>query len=133
MTENNLITKITDIIIEQTVNKKIPTVVFMSVKKEDLVKNLFWTLKSGNKDESKFTSDDWKQVADIMEQLSRIPLLLKETDDVNYIKTETQTFISGMEERKGLVIIDSKENIFTPDKFTPFTEKENVSIMVIRE
>ena len=35
--------------------------------------------------------------------------------------------------RKGLVIIDSKENIFTPDKFTPFTEKGNVSIMIIRE
>ena len=55
MTEDSLIAKITDIIIEQTVNKKIPTVVFMSVKKEDLVKNLFWTLKSGNKDESTFT------------------------------------------------------------------------------
>ena len=133
MTENNLITKITDIIIEQTVNQKIPTVVFMSVKKEDLVKNLFWTLKSGNKDESSFTQEDWNEVAEIMEQLSSIPLLLKETTDANYIKTETQTFISGMDGRTGLVIIDSKENIFTPDKFTPFTERGNVSIMIIRE
>ena len=127
MADNNLITKITDIIIEQTVNKKIPTVVFMSVKKEDLVKNLFWTLKSGNKDESTFTQEDWKQVAEIMGKLSNIPLLLKETIDVNYIKTETQTFITGMDGRKGLVIINSKENISDKD----FTRKDNISVIVI--
>ena len=127
MADNNLITKITDIIIEQTVNKNIPTVVFMSIKREDLVKNLFWTLKSGNKDESTFTQDDWNQVAGIMKQLSDIPLLLKETTDVNYIKTETQTFITGMDGRKGLVIIDSKENISDKD----FTKKDNISVTII--
>ena len=79
MTEDSLITKITDIIIKKTVKQKIPTVVFMSIKREDLVKNLFWTLKSGNKDESTFTEEDWNQVAEIMKQLSDIPLLLKET------------------------------------------------------
>ena len=84
MTENSLIIEITDIIIERTVNKKMPTVVFMSVKKADLVKNLFWTLKSGNKDENSFTQDDWNQVAEIMKQLSDIPLLLKETTDISF-------------------------------------------------
>ena len=127
MTENSLITKITDIIIKETVKQKIPTVVFMSVKREDLVKNLFWTLKSGNKDESTFTEEDWKQVAEIMKQLSDIPLLLKETADVNYIKTETQTFITGMDGRKGLVIIHSKENISEKD----FSIKDNISVIVI--
>jgi replicative DNA helicase len=127
LTENSLITKITDIIIEKTVKQKIPTVVFMSVRKEDLVKNLFWTLKSGNKDESTFTQEDWKQVAEIMKQLSDIPLLLKETTDVNYIKTETQTFITGMDGRKGLVIIHSKENISEKD----FIQKDNISVIVI--
>ena len=127
MADNNLITKITDIIIEKTVKQKVPTVVFMSVKKEDLVKNLFWTLKSGNKDESTFTQEDWKQVAKIMQQLSNIPLLLKETIDVNYIKTETQTFIIGMDGRKGLVIINSKENISEKD----FSIKDNISVIVI--
>ena len=128
MTENSLIIEITDIIIEQTVNKNIPTVVFMSIKREDLVKNLFWTLKSGNKDESTFTQDDWNQVAEIMQQLSNIPLLLKETIDVNYIKTETQTFITGMDGRNGLVIINSKENISA----TEFTTSEKISIMIIK-
>lgn len=128
MTEDSLIAKITDIIIEQTVNQKIPTVVFMAIKKEDLVKNLFWTLKEGNKNESTFTQEDWKQVAEIMQQLSNIPLLLKETIDINYIKTETQTFIAGMEGKKGLVIINSKEKI-SEQNFN--TDKENIQIIVI--
>ena len=99
----------------------------MAIKKEDLVKNLFWTLKEGNKNESTFTQEDWKQVAEIMQQLSNIPLLLKETIDVNYIKTETQTFITGMDGRKGLVIIHSKENISEKD----FSIKDNISVIVI--
>lgn len=128
MTEDSLIAKITDIIIKQTVNQKIPTVVFMAIKKEDLVKNLFWTLKEGNKNESTFTQEDWKQVAEIMQQLSNIPLLLKETIDINYIKTETQTFIAGMKGKKGLVIINSKEKI-SEQNFN--TDKENIQIIVI--
>ena len=125
MTKDSSLTKITEIIVNETVNKKIPTVVFMSIKKEDLVKNLFLTLKSGNKDERSFSQEDWNQVAEIMQKLSGIPLLLKETTDVNYIKTETQTFITGMEGRKGLVIINSKENISDKD----FTTTENISII----
>ena len=128
MADNDLIAQITDIIIKQTVNQKVPTVVFMAIKKEDLVKNLFWTLKEGNKNESTFTQEDWKQVAEIMQQLSNIPLLLKETIDINYIKTETQTFIAGMEGKKGLVIINSKEKI-SEQNFN--TDKENIQIIVI--
>ena len=127
MTKDSLLTKITEIIVNETVNKKIPTVVFMSIKKEDLVKNLFLTLKSGNKDENSFTQEDWNQVAEIMKQLSDIPLLLKETIDINYIKTETQTFITGMDGRKGLVIISSKEKISEKD----FTKKDNISVTII--
>jgi len=127
MTKESSLTKITKIIVNETVNKKIPTVVFMAIKKEDLVKNLFWTLKSGNKDERSFSQEDWNQVAEIMQKLSGIPLLLKETTDVNYIKSETQTFITGMEGRKGLVIINSKENISDKD----FTRKDNISVIVI--
>ena len=128
MTKNSSLTKITEIIVNETVNKKIPTVVFMSIKTEDLVKNLFLTLKSGNKDERSFSQEDWNQVAEIMQKLSGIPLLLKETTDVNYIKTETQTFITGMEGRNGLVIINSKENISATD----FITSEKISIMIIK-
>ena len=127
MTKDSSLTKITEIIVNETVNKKIPTVVFMAIKKEDLVKNLFLTLKSGNKDESTFSQEDWNQVAEIMQKLSGIPLLLKETTDVNYIKSETQTFITGMDGRKGLVIIDSEENISA----TEFTTEENIFIMIL--
>ena len=127
MTENSLIIEITDIIIEQTVNKNIPTVVFMSIKREDLVKNLFWTLKSGNKDENTFTEEDWNQVAGIMKQLSDIPLLLKETGEVNDIKKETETFITGMDGRKGLVIINSDKKTLD----NKFTTSENISIIFI--
>ena len=127
MTKDSSLTKITEIIVNETVNKKIPTVVFMSIKTEDLVKNLFLTLKSGNKDERSFSQEDWNQVAEIMQKLSGIPLLLKETADVNYIKTETQTFITGMEGRKGLVIINSKEKISEKD----FTKRDNISVIVI--
>ena len=127
MTEDSSLTKITEIIVNETVNKKIPTVVFMSVKKEDLVKNLFWTLKYGNKDENTFTEEDWKQVAEIMKQLSDIPLLLKETHEVDDIKKETETFITGMDGRKGLVIISSKEKISEKD----FIQKDNISVIVI--
>lgn len=127
MADNDLITQITDIIIEQTVNQKIPTVVFMAIKKEDLVKNLFWTLNEGNKNESTFTQEDWKKVAEIMKQLSDIPLLLKETSEVNDIKKETETFITGMDGRKGLVLINSKEKISEKD----FIQKDNISVMVI--
>ena len=63
-----------------------------------------------------------------MQKLSGIPLLLKETTDVNYIKTETQTFITGMEGRNGLVIINSKENISATD----FITSEKISIMIIK-
>lgn len=101
MADNDLITQITDIIIEQTVNQKIPTVVFMAIKKEDLVKNLFWTLKEGNKNESTFTQEDWKKVAEIMKQLSDIPLLLKETSEVNDIKKKQKPLLPAWTEEKG--------------------------------
>ncbi len=127
MADDTLITKITEIIIDKTVNQKIPTVVFMSVKREELVKNLFWTLKEGNKDESTFTQEDWNQIAEIMKQLSGIPLLLKETGEIDDIKKETETFIAGMDDRKGLVIINSEGNISDKD----FTTGENISIIKI--
>ena len=126
MTKDSSLTKITEIIVNETVNKKIPTVVFMSIKTEDLVKNLFLTLKSGNKDENTFTEEDWNQIAEIMKQLSDIPLLLKETADLNEIKTETENFIREINKGNGSVIINAK-GIQVKD----FTMKENISIIVV--
>ena len=127
MTEDNLIKTITDIVIEKTVNQRIPTVVFLSdIDKGGLVKNIIWSIKGGNQEEEKFLSDDWQKVAEIMQTLAEVPLLLKETSDLNEIKTETENFIKEINKGKGAVIINAK-GIQVED----FTTKENISIIVL--
>lgn len=128
MADNDLITQITNIIIEQTINEKIPTVVFLSdIEKRVLVKNLFGTIKGGNRNTETFTQEEWKEISNIMEELAEIPLLLKEINNINKLKEDTENFIVSMEGRKGLVIINSKENISDKN----FTTNENISIMII--
>ena len=127
MTGNDLILRITKLIIEQTISQNLPTVVFLSVnEKGDLVKEIIRNLKGGTQDENDYTPEDWMRVAQIMEQLAEIPLLIKKTSDKNYILTETKTFIKGMSGQKGLVIIDSEESILAKE----FTIGENISIIV---
>lgn len=127
MTDNTLITHITDIVVEKTIKQKIPTVVFLShIDKGSLVKNIIWSIKDGNKNENTFTSDDWEKIAKIMQNLAEIPLLLKVTSDINDIQKETENFINEMNKRTGIVIIDS-DNIQTKD----FTTKKNISIIVV--
>ena len=127
MTEDNLIKTITDIVIEKTVNQRIPTVVFLSdIDKGGLVKNIIWSIKGGNQEEEKFLSDDWQKVAEIMQTLAEVPLLLKETSDISEIKTETENFIKEINKSKGAVIINAK-GIQVED----FTTKENISIIVL--
>ena len=127
MADNNLIKRITDIIIEETVNKKIPTIIILSeIEREDLVKNLFWTMKSGNKNEETFTSDDWKEVTEIMRNLSEIPLLIKNDNAINNLQEDIEYFIREMGSRKGVVVINS-DKVQTKDFFT----NDNISIIVL--
>jgi len=50
-----IITKITDIVIQQTIGQKIPTVIFLSdIDKGSLVKNIIWSIKGGTQEEDKF-------------------------------------------------------------------------------
>ena len=130
MADNNILKQITDVVIQQTVNKKIPTVVFLSedLSKEDLIKNVIKILKGGIYDENAFSSEDWQLISDIMLKLAEIPLLLKETSDIKDIQSETENFIKSLDKNKGLVIIDSKDDIFTS---VPFTKKENISIIIL--
>ena len=130
MTDNNIITQITDIVIQQTIKKKIPTVVFLSsIDKGSLVRNIIWSIKDGNKNENTFTSDDWEKIAEIIQKLAEIPLLLKETSDINEIKKDTENFIAEMNNRKGLVIINLEEKISE----TEFTTDKNISIIGVNE
>ena len=130
MADNNIITKITDIVIQQTIKQKIPTVVFLSnIDKGSLVRNIIWSIKDGNKNENTFTSDDWERIAEIMQKLAEIPLLLKETSDINVIRNDTENFIAEMDNRKGLVIINLEEKISE----TEFTTDKNISIIGVNE
>lgn len=127
MTEDNLIKTITDIVIEKTVNQRIPTVVFLSdIDKGSLVKNIIWSIKGGNQEEEKFLSDDWQKVAEIMQTLAEVPLLLKETSDINEIKSETENFIREINKGNGAIIINAKGI-----KENDFTTRENISIIIL--
>ena len=129
MADNNILKQITDLVIQQTVNKKIPTVVFLSeeVTKSDLFKNIAIRL-TGNDEIFSDSFTPWQLISDIMLKLAEIPLLLKETSDIKDIQSETENFIKSLDKDKGLVIIDSKDDIFTS---VPFTKKENISIIIL--
>ena len=129
MADNGLISKITDIVIQQTVNQKIPTVIFLSdIDKGSLLKNVISKLYGSDENIfADYSFTPWEKVAEIMRNLAEIPLLLKETFDIKEIKTGTKNFIAGMEGEKGLVIINSKEKISATD----FTTDENIIIMII--
>ena len=122
-----IITKITDIVIQQTIGQKIPTVIFLSdIDKGSLVKNIIWSLKGGTQDEDKFLSDDWEKVAEIMQNLAEVPLLLKETSDINEIKVETENFIKEINKGKGVVIINAKGA-----QTNQFLSKDNISVIIV--
>ena len=122
-----IITKITDIVIQQTIGQKIPTVIFLSdIDKGSLVKNIIWSIKGGTQDEDKFLSDDWQRVAEIMQTLAEVPLLLKETSDINEIKVETENFIKEINKGKGVVIINAKGA-----QTNQFLSKDNISVIIV--
>ena len=122
-----IITKITDIVIQQTIGQKIPTVLFLSdIDKGSLVKNIIWSIKGGTQEEDKFLSDDWQKVAEIMQTLAEVPLLLKETSDINEIKVETENFIKEINKGKGVVIINAEGA-----QTNQFLSKDNISVIIV--
>ena len=128
MADNDLIVNITDIVIQQTINKKIPTVIFLSdIDKGSLLKNVISKLYGSDENIfADYSFTPWEKVAEIMQRLAAIPLLLKETSDINEIKTETEEFINSLGKTEGLIIICTNE-----DAFSQFTKKENISIIVL--
>lgn len=128
MAKDSSLARITEIIVDETVNKKMPTVVFLYEKKEDLVDYILRALKSDHKELNEYKSEDWKELSEIVDTLSATPLLLKQTTDIDDIKKETENFIAGMEGKKGLVIIHSKENI-SEQEFINL--KDNISIIIL--
>ncbi|MBQ6516032.1 hypothetical protein IJI31_02520 [bacterium] len=81
MTYNNLISQITDIITEQTISKKIPTVIFLSdISKEELIKNIICKLSGCDTDIfSDPSNTPWVKITEIMQTLTETPMFLKET------------------------------------------------------
>lgn len=72
-----------------------------------------------------------------MQILAEIPLLIKETLDANYIQNETENFIKGIGNSKGIVIINSPlPSASSPAgrreiDFFRFTTGKNISIIVL--
>ena len=128
MADNGLISKITDIVIQQTVNQKIPTVIFLSdIDKGSLLKNVISKLYGSDENIfADYSFTPWEKVAEIMRNLAEIPLLLKETSDINEIKAVTENFIKEINKVKGAVIINVK-GIQVKD----FTTRENISIIIL--
>ena len=130
MPENSLLARVTELVTQQTINKKIPTLVLLSeeLSKSDLLKNIVNNL-CGNRNDifSDSSSVPWQEISDIMLQLAEIPLLVKETANINDIRIEAESFIKELNKAKGLVIIDS-------DSFhvNQFTTDENISIIVLK-
>ena len=128
MPDKPLITKITDLVIQQTIRQRIPTIVFLSdITSSELIKNIISRLCGSKNDIFGDTlSTPWAKVADIMEELAEIPLLVREISDTDKMHTDAEGFIGEMKKNKGLVIINS-EHV----QGKQFTTKENISIMFL--
>lgn len=72
MADNGLISKITDIVIQQTVNQKIPTVIFLSdIDKGSLLKNVISKLYGSDENIfADYSFTPWEKVAEIMKNLA---------------------------------------------------------------
>jgi hypothetical protein len=127
MVKAGIISKITDIIIEQTVNKKIPTVVFVSEDDfDELTKSVISRLCGSDDVFLNPSMTPWAKVAEIMKELAKIPLIVSESNDIDTIKCAIERFIKELNDEKALVIINSG-NVTIND----FTTGENISIIIL--
>lgn len=123
-----LITQITDLVIQQTIGQRIPTIVFLSdITSSELIKNIISKLCGSKNDIFEDSlSTPWEKVAGIMKELAEIPLLVKENSDIDEMHTDVEYFIEKMNKKQGFVIINS-EHV----QAKQFTTKENISIMFL--
>ena len=105
--------KITDLILENTIEKNIPTVVFISrIEETDLIIKLISIKTQKEYDEANLTPDDWAVLADTMLMLANIPLILRHINSVEDTINKITDFCAEMGENKGLVVVDCDKNDF---------------------
>lgn len=126
MAYNEIIELISYIVVSQTAEKKIPTLIFLSeIKKEELIKYIISRL-SGSETNIFGTPSviPWEKVAQIMRELSEIPLLIKETSDIKELLKNAEDFIKEMNNKNGIIIINSAdlqtEKITVPENISLF-------------
>ena len=79
------IKKLVESVILNTVEKNIPTIVFLSkIDEVDFIKSVISALLKKEYDENKFTPEDWNELADIMLKLGNIPLVIKMIDSDSF-------------------------------------------------
>ena len=61
-----------------------------------------------------------------MQTLAEVPLLLKETSDINEIKVETENFIKEINKGKGVVIINAEGA-----QTNQFLSEDNISLIIV--
>jgi len=104
----DVLSKITDLVINNTIKNHIPTVIVISnIEKEDLIKNFICKIRGCEYDETVFTPDDWIEVARLTQELAKIPVHIEKTEKVCDAENKISEFIKELDGNKGIVIINS--------------------------
>jgi hypothetical protein len=104
-----------------------PTVVFFSETEEtDLIKKLFSLKTKKEYNEQNFAPEDWTDLADMVLELSKIPLILKTIDSVENAMYLIDDFCTEMKNNNGLIIIDGGE-----DDFSKIQHRQNIIVKIV--
>lgn len=127
MKRNAKLDKIAGLVLKITVEKNMPTVVFFSETAEtDLIKKLFSLKTKKEYNEQNFAPEDWTDLADMVLELSKIPLILKTIDSVENAMYLIDDFCSEMKNSNGLIIIDGGE-----DDFSKIQHRQNIIVKIV--
>lgn len=127
MKRNAKLDKIAGLVLKITVEKNMPTVVFFSkIQEPDLIKKLFSLKTKKEYNEQNFAPEDWTDLADMVLELSKIPLILKTIDSVENAMYLIDDFCSEMKNSNGLIIIDGGE-----DDFSKIQHRQNIIVKIV--
>ena len=127
MKRNAKLDKIAGLVLKITVEKNMPTVVFFSkIQETDLIKKLFSLKTKKEYNEQNFAPEDWTDLADMVLELSKIPLILKTIDSVENAMYLIDDFCSEMKNNNGLIIIDGVE-----DDFSKIQHRQNIIVKIV--
>lgn len=119
--------KLVKLVILNTVEKNIPTLVFLSeIDEVDLIKSVISILLKKEYDENKFTFEDWNELVDIILKLGNIPLVIKMVDSVEKTIEQINNFSTELKDNKGYVIIEC-----TDDDFNNLKNNQNLIVEII--